>query len=193
MKKIVTLIILLMIGVFTNPLLQADAETMHNMKDMDPADSKVMEEHEQAETMHNMKDMYPADSKVMDRPGKHIHQVTINGYTLMYHMMNLSERNEMVEMMKSSSDIGINRSPDVTNHLMVYIMDSERKIVPGTVLFHLTNPDGKDSRTMTMGMYGGYGGDIILEQKGMHTIRTRIIIETAKTIRLDDEFTYEVK
>ncbi len=193
MKKNITLIILLLIGAFTNPLLQVAAETMHNMKGMDSADSEVMEKPEKAETMHNMKGMDSADGEVMARPGKHIHQTTIKGYTLMYHIMNLLERNEMMEMMKSSSDLGINRSPDVTNHLMVYIMDSERKIVPGTVLFHLINPEGKVSRTMTVGMYGGYGGDVILKQTGLHTIRTRIILETADNIKLEDEFTFEVK
>lgn len=170
MKKIIALILLLSVGPFTNNLLQVKAETTHTMKDMDSADSEVME-----------------------RSGKQINQVTINGYTLVYYLMDLSKHDEMIELMKSNSEIGMNMSPDVTNHLMVYIMDSERKIVPGTVLFHLTNPEGKDFRTMTMGMNGGYGWDVILQQKGLHTIRTRIILDYADSMKLEDEFTFEVK
>ena len=170
MKKIFALILLLSVGTFTNTLLEVKAETTNTVKVMDSADSEVME-----------------------RPGKQIHQVTINGYTLTYTLTDLSHRGEMLETFKNNLDIGMNMSPDVTNHLMVYITDSEQKIVPGSALFHLTNPEGKDYRTIAMGMIGGYGWDVILQQKGLHTIRTRIILETTGNLKIEDEFKYEVK
>ncbi len=45
----------------------------------------------------------------------------------------------------------------VTNHLMVYIQEPDRKIVPGDVAFLVKGPDGKDFTDITMEMYGGYG------------------------------------
>ena len=170
MKKIFALIILLSIGTFATPLLQVKAETTHTTKVMGSADGEVME-----------------------RPGKQIHQVTINGYTLTYTLTDLSYRGEMLETFKNNLDIGMNMSPDVTNHLMVYITDSEQKIVPGTVVFHMINPEGKDYRTVAVGMIGGYGWDVILQKKGLHTISTRIILETADNLKIEDEFKYEVE
>ncbi|MBI5074509.1 MAG: c-type cytochrome [Nitrospirae bacterium] len=127
------------------------------------------------------------------RPGKHIRQADLKGYTLMYHLLDLSERNEMMRKMEGHSVMGMKKVPEQTNHLMVYIQKPDGKIVPGEVAFQLTGPDGKDFRTMTMGMYGGYGADISLKLKGTYMIRTNIIIESGNKVKLDDEFTFQAK
>ena len=56
---------------------------------------------------------------------------------------------------------GMSKSPDITNHLMVYIKGADGKEVSGKIGFIITGPDGKDFKTMTMGMYGGYGADVL--------------------------------
>lgn len=131
--------------------------------------------------------------QLSERPGKHIRQANLKGYILMYHLLDLSERNEMMRKMESHSVLGMKKVPDLTNHLMVYIQKPDGKIVSGDVAFQLTGPDGKDFRTMTMGMYGGYGADISLKLQGMYTLRTTIVIESGNKIKLDDEFTFQAK
>lgn len=170
MKKIMMLIALLIVGTWTNVLSQAKAETAASGIGTELPTGKV-----------NM------------RPGKEIRRTNRNGYTLTYHLLDLSERGEMVKMMGHHSVIGMNKSPDVTNHLMVYIEKSPGKTLPGDVAFLITGPDGKDFRTMTMGMYGGYGVDVNLKLKGIYTIRTKIIIESGDKVELDDQFTFSIK
>lgn len=127
------------------------------------------------------------------RPGKQIRRTSLKGYTLTYHLLDLTERSEMMKKMGSHSVLGMKKVQDLTNHLMVYIQKPDGKIVPGEVAYLLTGPDGKDFRTMSMGMYGGYGADISLKLQGMYTIRTNILIESREKVKLNDEFTYEVK
>ncbi len=135
----------------------------------------------------------PKTGQVTARPGKHIRQTTLKGYTLIYHLLSLAERGEMMKAMEGHSVIGLKEVTDMTNHLMVYIQKPDGKIVTADVAFLLTGPDGKDLRTMTMGMYGGYGADISLKLKGMYTIRTNILIESKGKIKLNDEFSFPVK
>ncbi len=132
-------------------------------------------------------------STVAERPGKQIRQASIKGYTLTYRLLDLSERGEMMKSMGGHSVLGMKKVSDITNHLMVYIQKPDGKIVPGDVAFSVTGPDGKDFTTMTMGMYGGYGADVNLKLKAVYTIRTKIITEGGNKIRLDDEYTYQVK
>jgi hypothetical protein len=171
MKRIVVLMAVLIVGTWANELSQAKAETA--------ASSRIA-----------------ADSttgKAIVRPGKQIRQINQKGYTLTYHLLDLSERGEMVKMMGHHSVIGLSKSADVTNHLMVYIQKTGGKAVLGDVAYLLTGPDGKDFRTMTMGMYGGHGADVIMKLKGTYTIRTKIIIENGDSVKFDDEFTFQVK
>lgn len=128
--------------------------------------------------------------KIGQRPGKQIRRINIKGYTLTYRLLNLSERGEMMKLMEGHSVLGMKKSADVTNHIMVYIQNTDGKIVAGDVAFLLTGPEGKDFRTVSMGMYGGYGSDISLKLKGVYKIKTKIIVEDI--VRLDDEFTYQV-
>lgn len=134
----------------------------------------------------------PHKHKQYERPGKQIRQTNVKGYNLTYHLLNLSERNEMMKKMDGHSVLGMKKVPDMTNHLMVYVEKSDGKIVPGDVAFLITGPDGKDFRTVTMEMYGGYGADISMKFKGVYTIKTKIIADK-EGIRIDDEFTFEMK
>lgn len=126
------------------------------------------------------------------KPGKEIRRINLKGYTLMYHLLDLSERAEMMKTMEGHSVLGMKKSPDTTNHLMVYIEKPDGKIVQADVAFLLTGPEGKDFTTMTMGMYGGYGADINMKLKGVYAIKTKIAKESGD-VRLEDEFTFEVK
>lgn len=127
------------------------------------------------------------------RPGNQIRRINLKGYTLTYRLLDLAERGEMMKAMEGHSVIGLKEVTDMTNHLMVYIQKADGQIVPADVAFLLAGPDGKDLRTMTMGMYGGYGADISLKLKGMYTIRTNILIESKGKIKLNDEFSFPVK
>lgn len=170
MKKIMILIALLMVGPWSNALSQIKAAT---------------------ETSGIETGTTPG--KDIARPGKVIRRfLTPNGYTLTYHLLNLSERGEMVKMGGHHTVIGLNKSPDVTNHLMVYIEKSPGKTLQGDVAFFITGPDRKDFMTMTMGMFGGYGADVIMKLKGTYTIKTKISLESGDAVKLVDEFTFQV-
>jgi len=149
--------------------------------------------HAKAETVAPRIATDPTTGNVTARPGKQIRRTELKGHTLTYHLMDLSERGEMMKVMGHHSVIGMNKSPDVTNHLMVYIRKPEGTLALGDVAYQLRGPDGKDFRTMTMGMYGGYGADIIMKLKGVYTIRAKIIVEDGSAVQLDDEFTLQVK
>ena len=142
--------------------------------------------------MHSAGHMHAAGS-VADRPGKEIRQTVIKDFTLTYRLLDPTERNEMMKSMEGHSVLGMKKVSDITNHLMVYIQKPDGKIVPGDVAFLIKGPDGKEFRTMTMGMYGGYGADVNLGPKGTYTITSRIITEGRDHVKLDDEFTFDVK
>jgi cytochrome c553 len=134
-----------------------------------------------------------AGAKLAARPGKQIREVNRDGFTLTYHLLDLSEREKMMKGMEGHSVVGMKKVADMTNHLMIYIKKPDGTIVPGDVAFLLTEPDGTDFRTMTMGMYGGYGADISLKLKGIYTIKSSISMESGRSpVRLDDEFRFHV-
>jgi hypothetical protein len=85
---------------------------------------------------------------------------------------------------------GMSKSPDITNHLMVYITDPGGKPVSGKIGFLITGPDGKEQKTLTMGMNKGYGADVSFKEKGIYKIKTKAVIGE-KTLL--DEFSYENK
>ncbi len=134
-----------------------------------------------------------AAGKTSARPGQEIRRIHSNGYTLTYYLLDLTERGEMVKIMGHHTVVGLSKNPDATNHLMLYVEKHDGKKVPGDVAYLLTGPDGKDFTTMTMGMYGGYGADVIMKLKGVYTIRTKIALEGGDAVKLYDEFTFKVK
>ncbi|MBF0100079.1 MAG: hypothetical protein HQK77_04140 [Desulfobacterales bacterium] len=122
--------------------------------------------------------------------GQFIVEKNVDGYTLSYYLLNMEERKELMKGMEGMKMHGMSDSPDVTNHLMVYIKGSDGKYASGKVGFNITNPDGTSFKSLTMGMSGGYGADVIFKAKGIYKIQTKALIAD-KTI--NDEITYEVK
>ena len=122
--------------------------------------------------------------------GRMIHHSMVDGYGFMYHVLDMAERAVMMKGMEGMEMPGMSKSPDITNHLMVYISDSGGKSVSGKIGFSITGPDGKEQKTLTMGMNNGYGADVSFKEKGIYKIKTKAVIG-GKTLL--DEFSYEIK
>jgi len=122
--------------------------------------------------------------------GQMIRHTTVDGYGFMYHALDMAERAVMMKKMEGMEMPGMSKSPDITNHLMVYITDAGGKPVSGKIGFILTGPDGKEQKTLTMGMYDGFGADVSFKEKGIYKIKTKAVID-GKTLM--DEFSHEVK
>lgn len=122
--------------------------------------------------------------------GQMLRQSTVDGYGFMYHVLDMAERNAMMKGMEGMEMPGMSKSPDITNHLMVYISDPGGKPVSGKIGFLIAGPDGKEQKTLTMGMYDGYGADVSFKEKGIYKIKTKAVID-GKTLL--DEFSHEIK
>jgi hypothetical protein len=122
--------------------------------------------------------------------GQMIRHSTVDGYGFMYHVLDMAQRAVMMKGMEGMEMPGMSKSPDITNHLMVYINDAGGKPVSGKIGFLITGPDGKEQKTLTMGMNNGYGADVSFKEKGTYKIKTKAVID-GKTIQ--DEFSHEVK
>jgi hypothetical protein len=126
-----------------------------------------------------------------DKPmGTSIGDRSIQDFMFSYYLLNKEERDQMMKGHEGMEMPGMMKSPDVTNHLMVYIKGSEGNFASGKIGFIVAGPDGKEFKTLTMGMYNGYGADLIIKDKGVYKIKTKAVIEN-KTLL--DEFDYEVK
>ena len=119
-----------------------------------------------------------------------ITEKNLEGYALRYSLLNLEERKAVAKGMEGMKMAGMSDSPDVTNHLALYIKGTGGKAVSGKIGFNITNPDGTAFKTLTMGLPGGYGADVIFKAKGSYKIQMKAVID-GKTI--NDEITYEVK
>src|SRR3989339_272729 len=122
--------------------------------------------------------------------GVMITEKSVGGYSLRYSLLNLEERKEVVKGMGGMIMQGMSGSPDVTNHLALYIKGAGGKAVSGKIGFNITNPDGTVFKTLTIGLPGGYGADVIFKAKGIYKIQMKAVID-GKTI--NDEITYEGK
>lgn len=114
----------------------------------------------------------------------------VEGYTLIYRLLDKAERDVMMKGMEGMDMHGMSKSADITNHLMIYLKGADGQYASGKVGFSVTGPDGKEAKTLTMGMHGGYGADIAFKEKGTYKIKTKAVIGD-KT--LTDEFSHEVK
>jgi hypothetical protein len=122
--------------------------------------------------------------------GRMIHHSTVDGYGFMYHVLDMAERAVMMKGMEGMEMPGMSKSPDITNHLMVYITEAGGKSVSAKIGFLIAGPDGKEQKTLTMGMHDGYGADVSFKEKGIYKIKTKVVIGE-KTLL--DEFSYEIK
>jgi hypothetical protein len=114
----------------------------------------------------------------------------VKDYTLNYYLLDLAQREVIMEGMKGMEMPGMSKSPDITNHLVVYILDADNNPVSGKVGFIVTDPSGKEFKTLTMGMGGGYGADVIMKAPGTYKIKTKAVVGDET---LMDAFEYSVK
>jgi hypothetical protein len=116
--------------------------------------------------------------------GEIIHNSEVQGYKFSYRLIDIREK---MAAMKGKMPEGM----DATNHLMVYIKDSEGKTIEDAKVGYLVEgPDGSTQKLMCMGMGGGYGSDLKLTDSGAYVIKTKAVANGKKLV---DEFTYTVK
>ncbi len=120
--------------------------------------------------------------------GTKIAQRESGGYALTYQLLDLKERAAWIKGMEGMAMPGMIASPDVTNHLVVYLKGKDGVNASGTVGFQITGPDGKVVNTLTMDMGGGYGADVIWKAAGTYKIRMKA--KLAGGAQLDDTFDY---
>jgi hypothetical protein len=120
-----------------------------------------------------------------DRAGDNIHNATVDGFQLAYHLIDMRER---MSAMKAAG----HKHAMPTHHLMVYVNDADGKPVASAKAgFLVTAPNGSDQKIMGMAMgVGGYGADIDLPAAGDYTLTSKIVAGD-KTIK--DNFTYTLK
>jgi hypothetical protein len=114
--------------------------------------------------------------------GMEIHTATVDGYELRYELIDMKARMAGMENMPEMAH---------SHHMMVYVRDREGNAVENaTVGYLIQGPGGGVQKTMCMGMGGGYGADVSLEDAGAYTIKTKVV---AGKKTLMDAFEYEVK
>jgi len=103
--------------------------------------------------------------------GERIHESTVEGYRLAYHLLALPGRSE--------------------KHLMVYITDANGKpVADATVGYLVDGPDGTQQRVMAMGMKDAFGADVNFTAKGKYTVKSKAVFGETKLL---DGFVFEVK
>jgi hypothetical protein len=121
----------------------------------------------------------------MDRgghSGMKIHTATVDGYELRYELIDMKARMEGMENMPEMQH---------SHHMMVYVRDRDGNAVESAKVGYLIQgPGGDVQKAMCMGMGGGYGADVSLEDAGAYTIKTKVV---AGDKTLMDGFEYEVK
>ena len=136
---------------------------------------------------HGQKEEAKAENMLM---GQLIKDNKVEDFTFSYRLLSMDERNKMMKGMEGMKMHGMSDSPDITNHLMLYVKSADGKYASGKIGFVITSPDGNETKTLTMGMYDGYGADVSFKNKGNYVIKTKAVIGE-KTLM--DEVTYEVK
>ncbi len=103
--------------------------------------------------------------------GKLIREVTVDGYALMYHLIDMRKKTNGMKGMSN------------THHLMVYIKTPNGHPVENAkVGYFLQSPDGEKQKAMTMSMGGGFGADINLKKMGAYTIKSKIVVDDKKVM-----------
>ena len=111
--------------------------------------------------------------------GDMIHHSSLDGYTVMYHLIDMTAHMKEMPEMKAG------------HHLMMYIKDAHGNTVEGAKVGYLIiGPDGAKQQAMAMGMSGGFGGDVDLMKHGMYVIKAKTVMGDKKIM---DEFHYTVK
>ena len=130
-------------------------------------------------------DMDTGQMEKMDHSGHrgpNIHNSSVDGHGLAYHLIDLREKMKDMENMPEMQ---------ASHHMMVYVVSPDGKPVADAKVGYLViGPDGKTQRHMAMGMMDGFGADVNFAASGTYTVRTKAV---AGSTTLLDEFTYEVQ
>ncbi|MBU3915674.1 hypothetical protein KKA14_09090 [bacterium] len=132
----------------------------------------------------------PPKNDQSKQTGKLIAEKQNHGLTFSFYLLSREERKEMLKGHEDMEMAGISKSPDVTHHLMLFIKGGNGTPVEGKVGFNIIDPNGKSFKTLTMGMYNGYGADVFFSSKGKYKIITKAVTGH-KTIT--DEILFEVE
>ncbi len=129
---------------------------------------------------------HSGEGHVMDHSGHAgdlIHETTVDGYKLAYHLIDVREK---MEGMK-----GMEGMKPMTHHMMVYIKDPQgNPVSDGMVGYLIENPDDTRQKVMCMAMSGGYGGDVNFDEPGTYTVKAKAMAGGNKLI---DSFEYTVE
>ncbi|MBW1789070.1 MAG: hypothetical protein JRK53_21065, partial [Deltaproteobacteria bacterium] len=102
-----------------------------------------------------------------DHVGKMIHETSVEGYRLAYHLLELDK--------------------GVGHHLMVYVTGPEGKKIEGAKLgFLIKGPDGSKQKLMAEGMKGAFGANADFRVVGAYLIKMKAVIGEKKLL---DAFT----
>ncbi len=143
--------------------------------------------HDHSEDAHSHGEAgHSEEGHVMDHSshaGDLIHETTVDGYKLAYHLIDVREKMEKMKDMKGMKPM--------THHMMVYIKDPQgNPVTDGMVGYLIENPDDTRQKVMCMAMSGGYGGDVNFDKPGAYTVKAKAMAGGNKLI---DSFEYEVK
>lgn len=120
-----------------------------------------------------------------------IRETKLDGIALSYRLYSWDERNAMMKGMEGHVMAGMDDSGRSTHHLMVFVTGADGKeLSGGKVGFVVAGPDKAEFKTLTMAMSGGYGADVPLQARGVHTVRIKAVFGDRT---LGEEFTYTVK
>jgi hypothetical protein len=115
--------------------------------------------------------------------GKMIHESTVDGYRLAYHLIDMKEKMKGMKM-EMTQQMG-------THHLMVFIQSPDgHPEKTAKVGYVVAGPDNTKQKVMAMGMSDGFGADVTLKEKGTYTVKTKAVVGSKKLL---DTFEYAVK
>lgn len=124
-------------------------------------------------------------------PGVVIRESQVQGATLVYRLYSWDERNVMMKGMEGHEMPGMDSTGASTHHLMVFIKGADGKYLSGGKVGFIVSGAGKtEFKTLTMGMFDGYGADLPLKGKGSFTIKTKAVFADRT---LTEEFVHTVK
>ncbi len=126
-----------------------------------------------------------------DKFGDLIHESMVDGYALAYYFMDMRNQNKDKKDTGAHGTDHTTKEMDKPHHLMVYIMDVNKKqIHKGKVGFMIKNDKGIKQTAMGMFMSNGFGATADMKKKGVYTIVVKAILRDKK---LMDSFEYTIE
>jgi hypothetical protein len=119
--------------------------------------------------------------------GKVIHESKVENFSLVYRLLEnkagaASDSGKGMKMDHSAMEMK-------SHHLMVFPVAPDKTPVKGaTAGFLVISPSGAKAQAMAQAMEVGYGANVDLTAKGVHTIRTKVVVAGKVLV---DEFRHE--